>query len=115
MSCAGQYSSVKVEGNRRIEHKIDRLEDLVWKLYEELDNKIQDVFEEHTNKFKQQNDIISNIFHGFGQEIGMMKEELEMQKQNEEDYKITDPKLYTQEEHESFEQDTTEEEHKCKH
>lgn len=81
---AGGHLSITYQesGIRRIEHKIDRLEDLVWKLYEELDFKIQDLFDDHTNKFKQQNDIITNIFHGFGQEINNIKDQLEFQREN---------------------------------
>lgn len=71
----------KNDWNHLVMKRISSLEDLVWKLYDELDNKIQDIFEEHTNKFKQQNDIITNIFHGFGQEISFIKEEVQMNSQ----------------------------------
>jgi hypothetical protein len=76
----GQISASKDTPISRIERKVDRLEDLVWKLYEELDNKIQDLFDEHTAKFKEQNDIISNIFQSFGGEINVIKNEIQTQK-----------------------------------
>lgn len=75
-SSLGHHSTTPETSINRVERKVDRLEDLVWKLYEELDNKIQDLFDEHTNKFKQQNDIITSIFHGFGAEINTMKDDL---------------------------------------
>lgn len=80
ISPGGHISASKDSPISRIERKVDRLEDLVWRLYEELDNKIQDLFDEHTAKFKEQNDIISNIFHNFGSEINVIKDEIQTQK-----------------------------------
>lgn len=95
-SAGGQCTSTLTENNlKRYDRKIERLEDLLWKLYDELDNKIQDLFEEHTNKFKQQNDIITNIFHGFGTEISNIKEEMQMQRLRENTY--SNPNFYTEE------------------
>lgn len=75
--------------------RLSSLEDLVWKLYEELDSKIQDIFDEHTQKFKQQNDIITNIFHGFGQEISYIKEDVQLNSQKLVDG-LMSPKLYSE-------------------
>ena len=61
----------------RLERKIDRLEDLVWKLYDELDNKMQELFDDSTKRFKEQNEIITSIFHGFNSEIITIKEEIQ--------------------------------------
>lgn len=60
---------------------MDRLEDLVWKLYDELDGKIQGLFQEQNERFKQQNNIISNIFRGFSEEIGGIKHELGLEQE----------------------------------
>lgn len=116
-SAGGQGSSTPPEtGLKRFERKVDRLEDLVWRLYDELDNKIQDLFEEHTNKFKQQNDIITNIFHGFGTEITNIKEEMQMQRLKENTY--SNPNFYTEEarysEGESPRKDSVDEEQSSK-
>ena len=59
-----------------MEYKVDKLEDLVLKLYDELDHKIKDVFEQQNYRFKQHNHIIKNIFKGFSQEIGAIKTEI---------------------------------------
>lgn len=96
-SAGGAYSLSYQEGSRKFCKRVDRieeryptkgensglvmkrlssLEDLVWKLYEELDGKIQDIFEDHNNKFREQNDIIKNIFHGFGTELNGIREEV---------------------------------------
>lgn len=61
---------------QRLERKLDRLEDLLWRLYEELDCKIQEVFDEHTARFKQQNEIVSSIFHGLGGEIESVRRDV---------------------------------------
>ena len=86
----------KPDNNSLLVKRISSLENLVWKIYEELDNKIQDVFEDHSSKFKQQKDIITNIVQGFGQEITNIKEEMQIQSE-----KLTEglshPQFYTEE------------------
>jgi hypothetical protein len=118
-SAGGQFSiTYQDSGVRRIEIKMDRLEDLVWKLYEELDGKIQDLFDDHSNKFKQQNDIITNIFHGFGQEINSLKDEMQLQKSHvpiDADFvpqtqETPDEEIESSQEH--FQQDSLEDEHR---
>jgi hypothetical protein len=118
-SAGGQFSvNYQDSGVRRIERKMDRLEDLVWKLYEELDGKIQDLFDDHSNKFKQQNDIITNIFHGFGQEINNLKDEMQLQKPHvpvDADFvpqtqETPDEEMETSQDH--FRQDSLEDEHR---
>lgn len=68
------------------------------------------MFDEHTNKFKQQNDIITNIFHGFGHEINTIKDELSCRPQNQ----YSEPRFYTAEDGEGENNDSIEEEQRRK-
>lgn len=98
ISTADFYSKTSHENHfKKIEYKVDRLEDLVWKLYDELDTKIQELFEEQSHRFKQQNEIVSNIFHGFNEEILTIKDTLcQFQTHSNQDNKV-EIRTYTSE------------------
>ena len=80
-----QYEESKsFENLNRLEKRIDRLEDLVWKLYGDLEIRIQNVFDDHIFRFQQQNEIVTNIFNGLTSEMHQIKKEvLERRSMNE--------------------------------
>lgn len=64
---------------------MDRLEDLVWKLYSDLEIRIQSVFDDHIIRFQNQNDLVTNIFNGLTSEMQKLKSDV-IERRNVSEY-----------------------------